>query len=378
MLKPRRDQVVAWRGPILDRALTQLLADVFWGDLDFLLLDLPPGTGDVAISLGQKLPNAEVLVVTTPQQAAAEVAERAGTMASMMNQRVIGVIENMAYLETTCPHCGETAPGRRLRHRRRRRGRAYAHRHGWAIDVPLLAQIPLDPAVRAGRRRRRTAGLLGPGPPCGCRAGRRRPDLAKRGRGLLGRQLGLAPDRPLRRLRVVRLPLGAGRPGRNMATPSATTANPIAHQNAMSKRCGNRGRCRRFDQRGLEDHRKDRRPECSADLLRQPGDDARVRHLRSFETHEGDRHHRNGDRAETDATHEQARPSATARWCSTRDNAKGTVAKPVITKPTSATHRAPTESVSRPASVRLSRVPTPWGISRRPAANASAPRTPWK
>lgn len=90
MLKPRRDQVIAWRGPILDRALTQLLADVYWGDLDFLLLDLPPGTGDVAISLGQKLPNAQVIVVTTPQAAAAEVAERAGTMASMMNQRVLG------------------------------------------------------------------------------------------------------------------------------------------------------------------------------------------------------------------------------------------------------------------------------------------------
>ena len=108
MLKPRRDQVVAWRGPILDRALTQMLSDVYWGDLDFLLLDLPPGTGDVAISLGQKLPNAEVLVVTTPQSAAAEVAERAGTMASMMNQRVLGVVENMSYLLVRCPHCGQT------------------------------------------------------------------------------------------------------------------------------------------------------------------------------------------------------------------------------------------------------------------------------
>src|ERR687894_2906520 len=107
MLKPRREQVVAWRGPILDRALTQMLADVYWGDLDYLLLDLPPGTGDVAISLGQKLPNAEVLVVTTPQAAAAEVAERAGTMASMMHQRVIGVVENMSYLAVVCPHCGQ-------------------------------------------------------------------------------------------------------------------------------------------------------------------------------------------------------------------------------------------------------------------------------
>src|SRR4051794_15869667 len=87
MLKPRRDQVVAWRGPMLDRALVQMLADVYWGDLDVLLLDLPPGTGDVAISLGQHLPSAEVLVVTTPQEAATEVAERAGTMASMMHQR---------------------------------------------------------------------------------------------------------------------------------------------------------------------------------------------------------------------------------------------------------------------------------------------------
>merc|ERR1711969_484009 len=88
---------------MLDRALKQMLADVYWGDLDVLLLDLPPGTGDVAISLGQHLPNAEVLVVTTPQEAAAEVAERAGTMASMMHQRVVGVVENMSYLP--CPHC---------------------------------------------------------------------------------------------------------------------------------------------------------------------------------------------------------------------------------------------------------------------------------
>ena len=104
MLKPRRDQVVAWRGPMLDRALVQMLADVYWGDLDVLLLDLPPGTGDMAISLGQHLPGAEILVVTTPQEAAAEVAERAGTMASMLHQRVVGVIENMSFL--VCPHCG--------------------------------------------------------------------------------------------------------------------------------------------------------------------------------------------------------------------------------------------------------------------------------
>ena len=112
MMKPSRDQVVAWRGPMLDRALVQMLTDVYWSDLDVLLLDLPPGTGDMAISLGQHLPNAEVVVVTTPQEAAAEVAERAGTMASMMQQRVVGVVENMSYL--VCPHCDEAGVDHRL------------------------------------------------------------------------------------------------------------------------------------------------------------------------------------------------------------------------------------------------------------------------
>ena len=96
---------VVWRGPMLHRAMQQFLADVYWGDLDYLLLDLPPGTGDVAISLAQLLPNAELLVVTTPQLAAAEVAERAGSIATQTRQRVAGVIENMSYL--LCPHCGE-------------------------------------------------------------------------------------------------------------------------------------------------------------------------------------------------------------------------------------------------------------------------------
>ncbi len=149
MLKASRDQVIAWRGPILDKALHQLLADVYWGDLDFLLLDLPPGTGDVAMSLGSKLPNAEVLVVTTPQQAAAEVAERAGTMASMMDQKVIGVVENMAYLSASCPHCDQT-------HRIDLFGSgggaqvsdALTRRLGY--EVPLLAEVPLDAAMSSG------------------------------------------------------------------------------------------------------------------------------------------------------------------------------------------------------------------------------------
>ena len=91
-------QPVIWRGPMLHRALQQFLADVFWGDLDVLLIDMPPGTGDVAISIAQLLPNAEILVVTTPQIAAAEVAERAGSIATQTDQKVIGVIENMSYL----------------------------------------------------------------------------------------------------------------------------------------------------------------------------------------------------------------------------------------------------------------------------------------
>ena len=88
-------QAVIWRGPMLHRALQQFLADVFWGDLDVLLIDMPPGTGDVAISIAQLLPTSEILVVTTPQVAAAEVAERAGSIASQTNQKVIGVVENM-------------------------------------------------------------------------------------------------------------------------------------------------------------------------------------------------------------------------------------------------------------------------------------------
>src|SRR5690606_23866785 len=89
---------VSWRGPMLHRTIQQFLTDVYFGDLDVLLLDLPPGTGDVAISVGQLLPHAEVLVVTTPQAAAADVAERSGIAARQTGQQVIGIVENMAGL----------------------------------------------------------------------------------------------------------------------------------------------------------------------------------------------------------------------------------------------------------------------------------------
>ena len=105
MFKATRSDPVAYRGPLLHRVLEQLLSDAYWGDLDFLFLDLPPGTGDIAISLGQLIPKSEILVVTTPQLAAAEVALRAGGIAHQLNQRVIGVVENMSAL--FCPGCGE-------------------------------------------------------------------------------------------------------------------------------------------------------------------------------------------------------------------------------------------------------------------------------
>jgi len=148
MMKESQDQVIAWRGPILDRALQQFLADVYWGDLDYLVVDLPPGTGDVALSLGHKLPNAEVLVVTSPQQASADVAERAGTMASMLGQRVIGVVENMAYLDVACPDCGAShrvdvfgdGAGERV-------AATLTRRLGY--PVPLLGRVPVDPDVSA-------------------------------------------------------------------------------------------------------------------------------------------------------------------------------------------------------------------------------------
>jgi ATP-binding protein involved in chromosome partitioning len=187
MLKPRRDQVVAWRGPMLDRALVQMLADVYWGDLDALLLDLPPGTGDIAISLGQHLPSAEVVVVTTPQEAAAEVAERAGTMASMMHQRVIGVVENMSFL--TLPD-GSTMEvfgsggGDRV-------AETLSQRFGY--DVPVLGRIPLDPSLREGGDAGKPIVESDPTAPAAVVLRSVADRLAGRGRGLAGMQLGLTP-----------------------------------------------------------------------------------------------------------------------------------------------------------------------------------------
>ncbi len=192
MLKESRDQVIAWRGPILDRALQQFLADVYWGDLDYLVVDLPPGTGDVALSLGQKLPNAEVIVVTTPQQASAEVAERAGTMASMLDQKVIGVIENMAYLTATCPHCGEdhrvdvfgTGGGAEV-------AGTLSARLGY--EVPLLAEVPMDPALAAGGDLGVPLVATAPERPAAASLMALAERLASRKRNLAGLKLGVTP-----------------------------------------------------------------------------------------------------------------------------------------------------------------------------------------
>ena len=188
MLKPRKDQVVAWRGPMLDRALVQMLSDVYWGDLDALFLDLPPGTGDIAISLGQHLPNAEVVVVTTPQDAAASVAERAGTMASMMHQRVIGVIENMSYLQL---------PGSEERHEifgsggAEKVAKTLSGRFGY--DVPVIAQIPLDEQVRIGGDNGIPIIETAPDSVAAKELLGAADRLSGRSRGLAGMQLGLAP-----------------------------------------------------------------------------------------------------------------------------------------------------------------------------------------
>lgn len=135
---------VVWRGPMLHRAIQQFLGDVFWGDLDILLLDLPPGTGDVAISVAQLVPNAELLIVTTPQVAAAEVAERAGSISQQTRQRIGGVIENMSWMDLP--------DGSRMEPFGSGGGQFVADRLSQLTgsEIPLLGQIPLDPNLRVG------------------------------------------------------------------------------------------------------------------------------------------------------------------------------------------------------------------------------------
>jgi ATP-binding protein involved in chromosome partitioning len=180
-------QPVVWRGPMLHRALEQFLADVFWGDLDVLLLDLPPGTGDIAISVAQLLPSSEILVVTTPQAAAAEVAERAGSVATQTQQGVVGVIENMSWLEQP--------DGTRLEVFGSGGGAKVSARLTELVgtDVPLLGQVPLDVAVREGGDNGTPVILTAPDSPGAKVLADVARGLARRKRGLAGRSLGLAP-----------------------------------------------------------------------------------------------------------------------------------------------------------------------------------------
>ena len=147
---------VIWRGPMLHKAIEQFLGDVYWGELDFLLADLPPGTGDVSISLASFLPGASMLVVTTPQEAARKVAERAGKMAERTNLRPLGVIENMSWF--ACPHCGE---------RTSIFGAGGGQEAADTLGVPLLAQVPLVPDLRQGGDEGRPIVVTDPDSPAG-------------------------------------------------------------------------------------------------------------------------------------------------------------------------------------------------------------------
>jgi ATP-binding protein involved in chromosome partitioning len=178
---------VVWRGPMLHRAIEQFLADVFWGDLDVLLLDLPPGTGDIAISVAQLLPHSEIIVVTTPQAAASEVAERAGAIALQTHQSVVGVIENLAWLEQ--------ADGSHLELFGSGGGSRVAERLSAALGmpVPVLGQVPIDVATREAGDAGTPVVLSHPESLASVALAAIARTLARRTRGLAGRPLGVTP-----------------------------------------------------------------------------------------------------------------------------------------------------------------------------------------
>ena len=181
------NQPVVWRGPRLHHALQQFLSDVYWGDLDVLLLDLPPGTGDIAMSVAQLIPTAEILIVTTPQKAASEVAERAGSIALHTHQRIAGVIENMSWLELP--------DGTRQEVFGSGGGQIVADSLARAVGapVPLLGQIPLDTLLREGADIGMPVVLSEPNSPSAVVLRGIASSLSTRARGLAGRSLGLTP-----------------------------------------------------------------------------------------------------------------------------------------------------------------------------------------
>lgn len=180
------DQPVAWRGPMLHRALEQFVTDVYWGDLDVLLIDLPPGTGDIAISTAQLLPNAELLVITTPEHTAAQVAARAGQLSTQTDQPVSGVIENMGPMQlpdgTVIDVFGSGG------------GQAVSDRltSVLAQNVPLLGSIPLDPVLRADSEAGTPSIVASPDSAAGQALGEITEALAGTPRGLAGRKLSVS------------------------------------------------------------------------------------------------------------------------------------------------------------------------------------------
>jgi ATP-binding protein involved in chromosome partitioning len=184
----RGNEPLPMRGPILHRLLEQFLADVWWGDLDVLLMDLPPGTGDIAISAAHLIPGSELIVITTPQLASAEVAERAGSLAGQLHQRVVGVVENMSYLP--CPHCGERVD-------------VFGSGGGQAVaatltrmlgtQVPVLGRVPIDMRLRESGDSGVPIVLSDPASPAAAELIRIADGLAGQSRSLAGRRLGLTP-----------------------------------------------------------------------------------------------------------------------------------------------------------------------------------------
>ncbi len=181
-------QAIAFRGPVLHRALQQFLTLFYWGDLDVLLLDLPPGTGDIAMSTAQLLPQAELLVVTTPQPASAEVAVRAGTLSQYTNQRVLGVVENMSAMP--CPHCGEpidlfgVGGGQMV---------ADALTKDLGYDVPLMSRVPFDVRLREGGDHGVPLVSASPESPAAQAIRDLATRIADKPRGLAGMSLGITP-----------------------------------------------------------------------------------------------------------------------------------------------------------------------------------------
>lgn len=181
---------VMFRGPMLHRVLEQFLSDFYFGDLDVLLLDLPPGTGDIAMSLAQLIPSSELLILTTPQPAASDVAVRAGMVAQQTNQRVVGVVENMS--STPCPHCGEPMDlfgfggGQMV---------ADVLTRELTAQVPLLAKIPFDVRLREGGDAGRPLAAISPDSAAGTAIFALADALLQRPRGLVGQTLNVTPTK---------------------------------------------------------------------------------------------------------------------------------------------------------------------------------------